>query len=420
MIRTSVRFKWWAVAASAFLATTVAEAQSPGRVHGVVKDVGGQPIPGVTVTVTSPNVSDYEVVSETNKKGQFLVAHADVTIGFIYTFSKEGYQTQQRPLRPQVGGLTEVEIVLPSTQATPPQQELSLTGTDRAIRTFNEGVEAKRAGDLELAEQRFHQALQLDPELAAAHTALAGLAYVRGDYAAAAAEAERALALDPSDERALQLSFDAYHQAGDEEKAAAAAEALRRSGKLAEAAARIYNEGVDAYRAGDADVALVKFEQAVALDPELVRALVALAQVNLASGRAEQAADVADRALALEPANTDALKIRYDAARRLGDAETARLALQRLSEVDPEWAKTGLFDHAVDLYNEGQMDAAADAFRRVLEADPNHPRAHYLLGMAFFNLGEVKAAKEHLERFLELAPEDPEARIAREVLAYAQ
>lgn len=420
MIRACRSFVVWAVAVSALLVAGTAGAQSPGRVLAVVKDADGKPVPDVKVTITSPRVSQYLLVKETNKKGRLLVSHADATLGFIYTFEKEGYQTEQRPVRPQIGGITNVEVVLRSAQAAPATEQVSLTGTGRAIRTFNEGVQAKDAGDLELAEQRFRQALELDPDLGAAHTALAALAHSQGDYATAAAEAEKALAADPSDVRALQIRYDAYRLAGDEEKAASAAEALRASGQASEAATLVYNEGVEAYRAGHAEDAATKFQQAVDLDPQLVPALVALGRIDLASGKNQEALDVADRALAVDPESSDALKIRYDAARALGDAETAHATLEKLTAIDPQWATTGLYEHGVDLYNEGQMEAAADVFRQVLAADPDHPRAHYLLGMAAFNLGQTDVAKEHLQRFLELAPDDPEAHLAREVLDYAK
>jgi tetratricopeptide (TPR) repeat protein len=127
----------------------------------------------------------------------------------------------------------------------------------------------------------------------------------------------------------------------------------------------------------------------------------------------------AEEVVALEPDNGDALRIAYDSALRLGDTEKAAIALDGLAVSDPEWAATGLYQLAVELYNNDQAEAAAQALERVLQADPDHARAHYLLGVAQFNTGQTETASEHLNRFLELAPDDPDAAIARDLLSYS-
>ena len=124
--------------------------------------------------------------------------------------------------------------------------------------------------------------------------------------------------------------------------------------------------------------------------------------------------------LKMEPGNTDARRIVYDSALRLDDSETAAYALDGLAASDPEWAATGLFEIAVKLYNNDQIDEAMQALERVLAVDPDHARAHYLLGVAQFNTGKTDTAIAHLERFIELAPDDPDVAIARDLLKYAE
>ena len=129
---------------------------------------------------------------------------------------------------------------------------------------------------------------------------------------------------------------------------------------------------------------------------------------------------MAEKVLELDSDNVNALKIRYDARRGLGDEDGARHALGALVEADPGWAATDLFNHAVDLYNSDEMQGAAAALARVVEANPADAKARYLLGMASYNLGDMTAAKEHLHAFVELAPDDPDAAVAREMLKYAR
>lgn len=402
-------------------AAGTARAQAGGRIAGTVLDVDGRPVEGVTVTVTSPDRTDFELVKTTTGKGKFVLAFSDAAAAYVCRLEKDGYKTVVMPVNPVAGQTLMREFVLPPLTAeeqAAASQEAALSGAGRAVAVYNEGVEAQRAGDLEQAARRFQEAAELNPELAAAHTALAAVAHIRGEYERAAAEAEKALVIDPSDTRAMQIRYDAYEKMGDEVRAAEAAEALKASGAASDSAARVFNDGVKAYREGDLATAKARFEAAAGLDPSLVRARLVLAQIHLSEGNPAEAAIQATETLAVEPDNIDALKIKYDASRQLGDTTAVGEALTAIAELDSEWATTGLYEHAVELYNAGRIEDAVQALEQVLEVEPDHARANYLLGMALYNTGAAERARQHLGRFLELAPDDPDAAIAREMLAY--
>jgi tetratricopeptide (TPR) repeat protein len=393
-----------------------ADAQG-ARVTGVVKDTSGNPIEGVTITVTTQAREDFSMTKTSNKKGKFIIAHIDTVLTYTYTFEKDGYQTSSHQIRP-IDVTGPLEIVMQPVQGAGHAAAQPISGRARAVKAYNEGVVARQEGDLDHAEQLFREAVEIDPDLAEGYTALASVAHERGDFATAVAQCERALELDSSSALALQLRFDAYRQMGDDEKAAEAAEAMRAAGAGSEAAVVVFNEGVNTYREGNVAEAVSKFEEAVALDPELVNGYVVLGSIAFSQGDPARAAELAATALEKDPSNVGALQVAYDSARALGDVEAAQGALVRLVNADPSWASTGLYDHGVDLYNDGDMVGAIAAFRQVLEVQPGEARAHYLLGMALYNTGDTATAREHLNRFLELAPDDPDAPIAREVLSY--
>jgi tetratricopeptide (TPR) repeat protein len=402
--------------------TNDAAAQAGGRIAGKVEDQAGKPIEGVQVTAVSPAMDGFKLEKTTNSKGKFVLAFTNAAMNYVIELKKEGYKTLVAPVDP-VSGRTEIVefVLLPATldeQAA--AERAALSGSGRAIRAFNEGVEAQRAGDLELAARKFGEAASINPELAAAHTSLAGVAHMGGDYVTAAAEAEKALVIDPTDVRAMQLRFDAYRLAGNDVKAEEAAEALREHGDTGEMAAQIFNEGAEAYNSGDVSTAISKFQQAADLDPNLVQARLVLAKIFFAEGSLSEALARAQEVLELQPDNDEALRIAYDSSLRLDDPETAAKALDGLAESDPQWAATGLYQIAVELYNNGQTDEAVQALERVLQVEPDHARAHYLLGVALFNTGQEGQASEHLRRFIELAPDDPDATVAKDLLAYAQ
>jgi tetratricopeptide (TPR) repeat protein len=406
----------------AFVAiTNDAAAQAGGRISGKVEDQAGNPIEGVQVTALSPSMDSFKIEKVTNKKGKFVLAFTDSAMSYVVEVKKEGYKTIMAPINPVPGQTRMVEYVLLPAKGDEQAaaERAAMTGAGRAILAYNEGVEAQRAGDLELAAKKYNEAAGINPELAAAHSSLAAVAHMQGDYPAAAEEAEKALVIDPTDARAMQLRYDAYRLAGDDAKAKEAEQALRELGGLGETAARIFNEGADAYNAGDMATAISKFQQAADLDPTLVQARLVLAKLFFTEGNLSEALARAEEVVALEPGNGEALRIAYDSARRLGDTEKAAMALDGLAESDPEWAATGLYQLAVELYNNDQTEAAAQALERVIQVNPDHARAHYLLGVAQFNTGQTETASEHLQRFLELAPDDPDAAIAKDLLAYA-
>lgn len=398
-------------------------AQGMARLSGTVVDPEGEPIEGVTITVTSPELSSFESVKTTNRKGKFTTAHPDAAIPYMFTFEKEGFLTLELPVQVQVGGtMRQTFTLLPEGQAAPQQGAAGAPQPEgrpsRVVEVYNEGVEAQQLGDLALAKEKYLRAAGIDADLAAPHTALAVVAFLEEDWLAAAAHAEAALERDPEDVRALQLRFDAYRRAGDEEKAKEAADALRKIGDLDEAAKRLYNEAVDAYNQGDIAEAQSKFQQVVELDPQLAPAHRALAQIYLQQGSPTAAAEAAEAATAIQPDDTGAWKLLFDSARLAGDDELAQRALDRVAELDPQWIGGVLFDHATELYNEGNVERAAEELERVVAARPDLARAYYFYGMALFNLGRTDAARTALETFIELAPDDPEAKIAEEMLSY--
>jgi tetratricopeptide (TPR) repeat protein len=96
--------------------------------------------------------------------------------------------------------------------------------------------------------------------------------------------------------------------------------------------AKLYEDGVSATYAGDLATARAKFEQMVKRAPKLAVGHVALANVCMRQGDYEVAVSAAERALEMEPENSEALAIRLEAYRALGDEEKAAEAQRDLDE----------------------------------------------------------------------------------------
>lgn len=419
MRRTTV---WLSALVLVLLATAPVLAVTQGRIMGKVVDEEGNPIPDVTIEITTPELDDYRDTVTTNKKGRFTAVFLDATKNYLLEFKKKGYRSFEEPVKPQPGGNLRMEFEMPSYRAEPAQETdeiptgAAAAGLTEAQKTFNEGVAASQAGNVDEALAKFEQAAELDPDLQQAHIARGNLYLTKDQPEKAAEAAEAALAIDPEETRAVEVAYDAYQALGDEEKAEKYLEELKNSG--IDVSARLYNSGVAALRLGDYSTAERKFKAAVAENPELEPAYSALAVVLINEEKFGEALEAADRTLELNPDNRRAKRMRYQALRLLDRLDEAAEAFQALPEEDRIEALNLQFNKATELFNAGQTQEAVDILEDVVAAEPSHARAHYMLGLSFTNLGQNDQARAHFEKFVELAPEDPDAATAKEMLQY--
>jgi adenylate cyclase len=163
--------------------------------------------------------------------------------------------------------------------------------------------------DWEKAARAYEEALQIDPDYAAAwaglslvYTSQAGATYIdlHPGYAQARQAAQKALALDPTlpegylAEAAIQMSYD-WDWAGAEAS-------LQRALELAPGMADAVTEmGLLQRYLGDLDQAVILERRAVALDPLSLRGLHALGMALVYDGQLDEANHVYKRLVALNP-----------------------------------------------------------------------------------------------------------------------
>ena len=170
------------------------------------------------------------------------------------------------------------------------------------------------------------------------------------------------------------------------------------------AAAAAYVQGVEHLLRGDAVQAAPALERAVAADPSFAAAWVRLARARQSLGRRAGALDAVRRALDTlgEPGRGRrlALEARALEAQLAGDLERARQILAGVAERYPHdvEAKVALAETSGEA---GDLEGAIAELDRVVAADPEHPRAWYLLGKYSIRAGDRrKALDEHLVRAL--------------------
>lgn len=114
------------------------------------------------------------------------------------------------------------------------------------------------------------------------------------------------------------------------------------------------------------------------------------------------------------------LRLRYDAARGMGDPARMQEATQALLEVDARESAPLVKKHAENYFDNGKVKAAK-ALLIPLNATGQAPaHAHFVLGLAHLNTGEMAAATEQLKRFVDKAPDHPDAKTARSLIEAQQ
>jgi len=175
---------------------------------------------------------------------------------------------------------------------------------DVAKRIYNMGAKAQRKGDRDEAIADFAQAVEIDPTMAPALSALAGMYLTQKDYAKAASTADKLLQLKPGDAEGLTIQYESYKGLGDKAKADAAyAQLQQNAGSDPEA---LYRKGVALFNSSNFDGAIDALKQAIAAKPDLAGAHYTLGLALLNKGQNAEAKSELQRFLELAPKDPDA------------------------------------------------------------------------------------------------------------------
>jgi tetratricopeptide (TPR) repeat protein len=183
----------------------------------------------------------------------------------------------------------------------------------------------------------------------------------------------------------------------------------------ADPAVELYNAGALLSNSGDSAGALAKFQEAVAIKPDLTAGWMALAKVAVKEKQYQVAVDAAKKALEIDDEDADMWLALYQAYTGLGDKANAAIAEKKM----PANASK-LFNDAARLINEGKDSEAEAALKRAVAADEKFAVAWYELGMVYVRAGKSADAKAALSKYLELDPKGKDAPTAKEMLGYLQ
>ena len=199
--------------------------------------------------------------------------------------------------------------------------------------------------------------------------------------------------------------------------------ALYRKGRLAEAIARLENvpEGMRnprflTYRSGllllvgRLDEAKPDIERALALDPRNSDAYSLRAVIAVVENDKDGALKLADMAVELDAASPAARIALSYAQQAQFKIEQARASVQKAVDLDPQnalaWARLAELEMST-----GNLDRALEAARRAAELNPDLAKTQTVLGFAYLARIDAQAARTAFEKAIELDQADPLPRL---------
>nr|MBN1228748.1 tetratricopeptide repeat protein [Anaerolineae bacterium] len=255
-----------------------------------------------------------------------------------------------------------------------------------------DGILLEQDGDAKEARQAFEHAIDLDPDLVDAYLYLGDNHLASGEYSAALADAQQALASSRYDIRALALASRAYYGMEDMVNAAAYANLAYYIDPTAEVAAIAQAKARLALDFND--LALIGLETYLFdIYPSSARGWALLGQAYGRAGRDIEAQMAYARALQLSEDVTEA-KIgrgiyyfeRGDYARAYEDFAEGFTAVQPTDDL--------LLRYAISAYAVGEYAEAVDALEqyRATHSDELHPARETLYAMALIADGQYNEA----------------------------
>jgi tetratricopeptide (TPR) repeat protein len=266
------------------------------------------------------------------------------------------------------------------------------------------GVAARELGDQERAVSELREAVRADAKATSAPLLLARMHLARHEYSQAVAMANEALK-GPDGQREGQgylIGARAFTALERYDRARKVIDAfLTATGNLPDATV----EMARVERAAEGPAAAVAAIQASKLDPTAPgneKVLRALADNLIELGRADEALERVDSALARSPDLSDLHQLRGTVLARKGDAERATAAFDKALELDAgnAAAVAGL---ATLRANAGDASGAIDLFDRAAELDPEQAEYAYSAAQLALASGNP-SARERLEAVVRRTP----------------
>ena len=178
-----------------------------------------------------------------------------------------------------------------------------------------------------------------------------------------------------------------------------------------------FEEGVAASRAQNHDLAIAKFQEALAIQPACAECYFNIGFAYLQKKDEKQAEENWKKALeqkADHPETLNALATLYNNQKRFDEAAAVSA---KAAASAPAGNADAIYNQGIILWNAGKIPEAKTKFEEAVKANPGHADARFQLGMALINEGKLPEAAASFEEYLKLAPTGQFAAQAKAMLA---
>ena len=257
------------------------------------------------------------------------------------------------------------------------------------------------------AVAELRQALAINPSFVPAHYYLAHIYLDLGRYERAREELDAALAQAPRNSQMLTLLGEVERQLKNPKRSL---EVLKQALEIDESSAQAhYYLGLTLFDLGQPAEAIKELENVVQSGEKRAEVYLSLGAAYLEAGRLDEGLEILSQATHIDPARPD-IRIQLARAYRLkGMLDKADAQLKIAVPAGPASVASPFVQQRqleFDLYTEqgllklqqGQLEAAASAFRKVLEMDPNHGPTNRSLAEVYLRQGNYARALEYATR----------------------
>ena len=293
-------------AAAALVITLLAHTASAqtGRVGGTVKDEGGQPIKGATITAENPNASPNSFTATTDDKGRFSIIGLR-SGGWTFTAQAPGFASESGKANVQTIGAPNPPMTFTLKKGgagpasalggtTPKELQAELTAADQLYngQKWDDAITAYKA------------ILTKTPALSMINLQIAAAYRNKKEYDNAIGAYNDLLKSDPNNEKAKIGIGMTNLEKGD---LAAAEDTLQKAAESQSPTREVfYNLGEVKFAKGQADEAAKWFQKAADSDATWGKPLFKLALVQLNKGDKDGTIKALEKVIAVDPTSQEA------------------------------------------------------------------------------------------------------------------